>query len=86
MPSVGRSPSLEHRDLPASPAPLRAAPSRQVLDRQRPEPLWQQLLEDLRRRLDDGEFPDRLPTEAELTATYGVSRQTVREALRRLVA
>lgn len=56
------------------------------LDRGSPVPLWAQLLQDLRRRLDSGELTDRVPSEAELSAAYGVSRQTVREALRRLVA
>jgi len=97
VPRTGRSPSLRPAALPDESLSLRhpvalrrdrtaPTPIRRTLDRQRPEPLWHQLLEDLRQRLDDGEFPDRLPTEAELTATYGVSRQTVREALRRLVA
>jgi GntR family transcriptional regulator len=31
-----------------------------------------------------GEFDDRFPTEAELVTAYGVSRSTVREAIRRL--
>lgn len=61
-------------------------PMIRALDRSAPVPLWAQLLADLRNRLDAGEFTDRLPTEAELTSAYGVSRQTVREALRRLVA
>lgn len=64
---------------------LRAGGGR-ALDRDAPVPLWAQLLADLRTRLDAGEFTERLPTEAELTSAYGVSRQTVREALRRLVA
>lgn len=55
------------------------------LDRRSPVPLWAQLLQALRRRLDSGELTARMPTEAELAAAYGVSRQTVREALRRLV-
>lgn len=49
-------------------------------------PLWQQLETDLERRLAAGEFTGRLPTEAQLMAAYGVSRHTVREALRRLRA
>jgi GntR family transcriptional regulator len=55
-----------------------------VLDRTRPEPLWSQLLRDLRRRLADGEFTGAFPGELALVAEYGVSRHTVREALRRL--
>ncbi|SFM58205.1 transcriptional regulator, GntR family [Pseudonocardia ammonioxydans] len=47
-------------------------------------PLWQQLLADLRRRLEDGEFDAALPGEFALAAEYGVSRYTVREALRRM--
>ncbi len=49
-------------------------------------PLWAQLLADLRRRLDDGEFAGAFPSELELVDAYGVSRNTVREALRRLRA
>lgn len=70
--------------LPAGPSLL--VDGARTLDRGAPVPLWAQLLADLRTRLDAGEFTERLPTEAELTSAYGVSRQTVREALRRLVA
>ncbi|HZD64661.1 MAG TPA: GntR family transcriptional regulator [Acidimicrobiales bacterium] len=56
------------------------------LDRTSPLPLWAQLLEDLRRRLGAREFSGPFPTESELVEDYGVSRHTVREALRRLVA
>lgn len=55
-----------------------------LLDRSHPLPLWAQLRAELERRLDVGHFADRFPTDAELTATYGVSRQTAREAVRRL--
>ncbi len=57
-----------------------------ALDRSSPLPLWAQTAEDLRRRLLDGEFTERFPTDEELTRTYGISRQTVREAVRRLAA
>jgi len=59
---------------------LAAAP----LDRTLAEPLWSQLLADLRRRLRDGAFASAFPGELALVAEYGVSRHTVREALRRL--
>ena len=51
-----------------------------------PSPLWAQVLADLRRRLALGEFAHRFPGDAELVETYGVSRHTVREAVRRLQA
>ncbi|MEK6442896.1 GntR family transcriptional regulator [Pseudonocardia sp. T1-2H] len=47
-------------------------------------PLWAQLLADLRTRLDAHEFDAAFPGELALVAEYGVSRHTVREALRRL--
>ncbi|UTI65329.1 GntR family transcriptional regulator [Paraconexibacter antarcticus] len=47
-------------------------------------PLWAQVLDDLRARLAGGEFADRFPTDGALVERYGVSRQTVREAVRRL--
>lgn len=47
-------------------------------------PKWQQVLDDLERRIDAGEFSERFPTDRELVETYGVSRHTVREAVRRL--
>jgi DNA-binding transcriptional regulator YhcF (GntR family) len=55
-----------------------------VLDRSSPLPLWAQLLADLRRRMAEGEFEERFPTEEACARDYKVSRQTVREALRRL--
>ncbi len=54
------------------------------LDRSSPMPLWAQLEEDLHRRLDRGEFEARFPTDHELVEQYGVSRHTVREAIRHL--
>jgi GntR family transcriptional regulator len=54
------------------------------LDRSNPLPLWAQLLADLRRRLDAGEFAERFPTDRELMDHYGLSRHTVRDAVRRL--
>lgn len=54
------------------------------LDRSSPLPLWAQLENDLRRRLDQGEFEERFPTDNELVTEYEVSRHTVREAIRHL--
>lgn len=58
--------------------------ARVTLDRTSPMPLWAQLLGDLRERVARGEFDDQFPTDEELRREYGVSRQTVREAARRL--
>ncbi len=49
-------------------------------------PLWRQVLDDLRRRIDSGDIGDRFPTDRELVERYGVSRHTVREAVRHLKA
>lgn len=54
------------------------------VDRESPMPLWAQVYDDLRRRLLAGEFTEEFPAEMALAAQYGVSRNTVREAMRRL--
>lgn len=66
------------------PSPQLPAPAQRTLARRPGEPLWQQLLTDLRTRLAAGEFADAFPGEHALVAEYGVSRHTVREALRHL--
>ena len=57
-----------------------------VLDRESPLPLWAQLYDDLSARLALGEFADDFPGEMDLATEYVVSRNTVREAMRRLRA
>jgi GntR family transcriptional regulator len=54
------------------------------LDRSNPLPLWAQLEADLQRRIRAGAFDVRFPGEHELVEEYGISRHTVRDALRRL--
>ncbi len=54
------------------------------LDRTSPLPLWAQLAADLRERIAASEFDERFPTDEELVRHYGVSRQTVRQAVRDL--
>ena len=49
-----------------------------------PGPLWSRLQRDLRARIGADEFPDTFPGEHALAAEYGISRHTVREALRAL--
>ncbi|MGC8465141.1 MAG: GntR family transcriptional regulator [Acidimicrobiales bacterium] len=55
-----------------------------VLDRYGKAPLWRQIGDDLRRRLEGGEFFDRFPSDREIVEHYGVSRHTAREAVRTL--
>lgn len=54
------------------------------MDRTSALPLWAQLDADLRSRIDAGEFSQGFPGEHALTAAYGLSRHTVRQALRAL--
>ena len=49
-------------------------------------PKWQRVLDDLEDRLAAGDIDQRFPTDRELVEHYGVSRHTVREAVRRLKA
>jgi GntR family transcriptional regulator len=46
--------------------------------------LWATVLADLRARMANGEFAERFPSDRELVEHYGVSRHTVREAVRQL--
>lgn len=56
------------------------------LERDSPMPMWGQVLRDLRQQIDTGRLPadSRLPSETELAHAYGVSRDTLRQALRQL--
>ena len=53
-------------------------------DRSRPEPLWHQAEQALRSLIADGNWPDgtQLPNEGKLSEMLGVSRITIRHALR----
>ncbi len=57
------------------------------LDRSKPEPLYHQLETDLRERILAGEWAagEQIPTEEQLGEMYGVSRVTIRQAVRNLV-
>ena len=52
-----------------------------------PEPIYRQIAEDLRRKIESGELGhgDQLPTELELREQYDASRNTVRDAVKWLV-
>ena len=54
------------------------------LDRSSALPLWAQVRADLIQRLNAGEFSEAFPGEMILSQHYGVSRQTIRQALRQL--
>jgi GntR family transcriptional regulator len=53
-----------------------------------PKPAYQQIASDIRQRILDGDLQagDKLPTEADLMAEYGVSRIVIRNAIQALVS
>jgi GntR family transcriptional regulator len=57
------------------------------LNRQSPIPLYYQLAESLVEKIREGDFKpgDQLPSERELTETYGISRMTVRQGINYLM-
>jgi GntR family transcriptional regulator len=56
-----------------------------VLSRASPVPLYRQVRHEIVRRIDDGRLvPGEMTTEQELSAEYGVSRITIRQALAEL--
>ncbi len=59
----------------------------QKLDRNNPKPLYQQFREILEESIDSGtwEPDDKIPSENQLSSTYGLSRMTVRSVLLDLV-
>jgi GntR family transcriptional regulator len=50
------------------------------------QPLYQQIADDLRQKIESGEIArgSQLPTELELCDAYGASRNTIRDAIKRL--
>ena len=59
----------------------------EILDEKSPIPLYFQLQELIRKKIEEGEFPEGscIPSEAELQRRYNVSRITVRNAIEGLV-
>lgn len=58
------------------------------IDKTKPIPLYYQIVEDVKRKIDNREFKpgDRLPTEQWISEYYDVSRVTVRKAIEELIA
>ena len=58
-----------------------------MLDRNNPKPLYQQLRDVLVDAIDSGRWGpnDKIPSENELSVTYGLSRMTVRSVITDLV-
>jgi GntR family transcriptional regulator len=58
-----------------------------LVDRASPLPVYFQIATDIRRRIDAGEWPTgaRIASEPTLSAEYGVSRVTIRQAIAELV-
>lgn len=61
-----------------------AATTASKVRRNTSSPLWEQVRDDIKRRVDSGEFATGFPSDRELVSQYRVSRHTVREALREL--
>ena len=54
-----------------------------MIDRGAPEPLYAQLADELRRRIQDGTYPPRtaVPSISRLAAEFGLSDPTVKKAI-----
>ncbi|MGH3244883.1 MAG: GntR family transcriptional regulator [Trebonia sp.] len=52
------------------------------------QPMYQQIADDLRKQIDDGVIApgSQLPTEIDLREHYGASRNTIRDAIKRLIS
>ncbi len=52
------------------------------------QPMYQRIAEDLRQQIDDGALApeSQLPTELDLRERYGASRNTIRDAIKRLIS
>jgi GntR family transcriptional regulator len=85
-PGVSGGPGVSGRTGGSGGPGASGGPGSRRLDRGGPLPLWAQLRTDLRRRLDAGAFDEEFPGELALVDEYGVSRHTVRSALRDLRA
>lgn len=61
---------------------------RMVINREAPEPLYEQLAELIRQRIRDGEWAPRtaIPSLRDLTEDYGLAMATVQKAIGVLVA
>ena len=51
-------------------------------------PMYQQIADDLRNKIESGELPpgEQIPTEGDLQKIYNASRNTIRDAIKRLVS
>ncbi|TWT13317.1 GntR family transcriptional regulator [Planomicrobium sp. CPCC 101079] len=58
-----------------------------MVDKQSPIPIYAQIEEQLKNQISEGKFPPgaAIPSERELTETFGVSRMTVRQSITNLV-
>lgn len=54
------------------------------IDRDSPEPLYRQLADQIRQRIESGEYKVRIPSEPSLSQETGLARDTVRRAVRLL--
>jgi len=74
--------------MPSPDAPERASAPQARLRVERIRPAYRQVADELRKRIVGGLLPagHRLPNEPELSRAFGVSRSTVREALRVLAS
>ena len=80
------SPSPSHSRRPTGAREARAPQHRRSAPRSAEPPRYRQIADELTARIAAGRYPvgELLPTEMELCDLYGISRSTVREALRRL--